>query len=208
METRMNKDLTEIWMILDRSGSMQSIHSGTVEAVNSFIKNQQKEEGEAVFTLRQFDDEVLTTYDRLPLGKVPMMKLEDFQPRASTALYDAVGSAINDLGKLLANTPEAERPGQVVFTILTDGMENASKEFSGKKVADMIEHQKTNYGWEFFFLGADFNVDQVADALNISVGSRQTYEKTSEGVKEAMIYNSRQVAEARKKYKDPVNPKR
>jgi len=200
----MNNDLTEIWMILDRSGSMESIHSGTVEAVNSFIKNQQKEDGKATFTLRQFDDEVLTTYDRLPLERVPMMKLEDFQPRACTALYDAVGSAINDLGKLLANTPEAERPGQVVFTILTDGMENASKEFTGRRVADMIEHQKTNYGWEFFFLGADFDVDKVADDLNVSAGNRQIYEKTHEGVKEAMMYNSRQVAEARKKNKAPV----
>lgn len=204
----MNSDLTEIWMILDRSGSMQSIHSGTVEAVNSFVKNQQKEDGRATFTLRQFDDEVLTTYDRLPLEKVPMMKLEDFQPRACTALYDAVGSAINDLGKLLANTPEADRPGQVVFTILTDGMENASKEFTGKQVADMIEHQKTNYGWEFFFLGADFDVDQVADALNVSAGSRHTYEKTCDGVKEAMMYNSRQVAEARKKYKEPAQSRK
>jgi hypothetical protein len=201
----MNNNLTEIWMILDRSGSMESIHSGTVEAVNSFVKNQKKEEGEAVFTLRQFDDEVLTTYDRIPLGKVPMMKLEDFQPRASTALYDAVGSAINDLGNILKNTPEAKRPGQVVFTILTDGMENASKEFSGKKVADMIAHQKSKYGWEFFFLGADFNVDEVADALNVSAGSRQTYQKSHAGVKEAMMLHSYQVSEVRKKQKRPSN---
>jgi len=186
-------------MILDRSGSMESIHSGTVEAVNSFIKNQQKEEGDATFTLRQFDDEVLTTYDRLPLGQVPMMKLDGFEPRGCTALYDAVGSAINDLGKILENTPEADRPGQVVFTILTDGMENASKEFSGKQVADMIEHQKTTYGWELFFLGADFDVDKVADELNVSSTSRKKFKKSKKGVKDVMNYNSLQVAEVRKK---------
>lgn len=194
----MNKDLTEIWMILDRSGSMESIHSGTVEAVNSFIKDQQKEDGQATFTLRQFDDEVLTTYDRLALDKVPMMKLGDFEPRACTALYDAVGQAILDLGKILKDTPEEARPGCVIFTILTDGMENASREFSGKQVADMIEHQKEKYHWEFIFLGANIDVDKVADSLNINVGDRIQFNQTNISVKENMAAASTGVKNKRK----------
>jgi hypothetical protein len=192
----MNKDLTEIWMILDRSGSMDAIHSGTVEAVNAFVTDQKTEEGQVRFTLRQFDNEVDTVYDRLPLEKVPMMKLDDFQPRGLTALNDAVGKAILDLGRILENTPEAERPGSVIFTILTDGMENASKEFSGKQIADMIQHQKSKYDWEFVFLGANIDVDTVARELNIEPGDRISFHSTNISVKENM-----KVASTNVKYK-------
>ena len=182
----MNKDLTEIWMILDRSGSMDAIHSGTVEAVNAFVTDQKTEEGQVYFTLRQFDDVVDTVYDRLPLEKVPMMKLDDFQPRGMTALHDAVGKAILDLGRVLEKTPEDERPGSVIFTILTDGHENASKEFSGKQVADMIQHQKDKYDWEFVFLGANIDVDKIAGELNIEPEDRITFSSTNISVRENM----------------------
>ena len=182
----MKYDLTEIWMILDRSGSMSSIHSGTVEAVNAFLKDQKTEEGEVNFTLRQFDDVVETLYDRVPLEKVPFMKMEDFEPRGCTALHDAVGSAILELGSILSKTPEAERPGGVIFTIITDGMENASQEFSGKKVADMIAHQKKTYDWDFVFLGANIDVDKVAGDLNIPEGDQIQFNQTNISVKACM----------------------
>lgn len=184
---------------------MGSIHSGTVEAVNSFIKDQQKEEGQATFTLRQFDDEVLTTYDRLALDSVPMMKLNDFEPRGCTALNDAVGRAILDLGRILAETPEAERPGSVIFTIMTDGMENASKEFSGQQIAEMIKHQKEAYSWDFLFLGADIDVDAVAAGLNIDPGDRIRYEKTNISVRESIAKASTNVKCKRKRVKENLS---
>ena len=199
LEKMINKDLTEIWMILDRSGSMGTIHSGTVESVNAFVKDQKTEEGEVRFTLRQFDDEVDTLYDRVPLNDVPMMKLDDFEPRGTTALNDAVGRAILDLGKILKDTPEADRPGCVIFTILTDGMENASVEFSGKQVAEMIEHQKETYAWEFIFLGANIDVDTVADSLNINVGDRIKFHQTNISVKETMADASTNVKDKRRR---------
>jgi hypothetical protein len=194
----MNNDLTEIWMILDRSGSMDAIHSGTVEAVNAFVTDQKTEEGRVRFTLRQFDNEVDTVYDRLPLEKVPMMKLDDFQPRGMTALNDAVGQAILDLGRILEKTPEDERPGSVIFTILTDGHENASKEFSGKQVADMIQHQKSKYDWEFVFLGANIDVDQVAGDMNIEPEDRITFSSTNISVQENMKMASSNIKYKRK----------
>jgi hypothetical protein len=194
----MNKDLTEIWMILDRSGSMDAIHSGTVEAVNAFVSDQKTEEGQVRFTLRQFDNEVDTVYDRLALEKVPTMKLVDFQPRGLTALNDAVGQAILDLGRILEKTPEDERPGSVIFTILTDGHENASKEFSGKQVADMIQHQKSKYDWEFVFLGANIDVDQVAGDMNIEPEDRITFSSTNISVQENMKMASSNIKYKRK----------
>ncbi len=195
----MNKELTEIWMILDRSGSMDAIHSGTVEAVNAFVTDQKTEEGEVQFTLRQFDNEVDTVYDRLPLEKVPLMKLDDFQPRGMTALNDAVGQAILDLGRLLEKSPEAERPGQVIFTILTDGYENASQEFDGKQIADMIQHQKRKYDWEFVFLGANIDVDQVGGEMNIEPEDRISFSSTDCSVKENMKIMSSNVKYKRAK---------
>ena len=195
----MNNDLTEIWMILDRSGSMDAIHSGTVEAVNAFVKDQKTEEGEVRFTLRQFDDEVDTLYDRVPLKDVPTMKLDDFEPRGMTALNDAVGRAVVDLGRILKKTPEAERPGGVIFTIVTDGMENASQEFSGKQIADMIQHQKEKYDWEFVFLGANIDVDQVGHSMNIEPSDRIVYESTNVSVKHSMNVASENVKMKRRK---------
>lgn len=202
----MNTDLTEIWMILDRSGSMGSIHSGTVEAVNAFVKDQKKEPGEARFTLRQFDDEVITSYDRVALDQVTIMKLNDFEPRGTTALHDAIGQAILDLGRILEKTPEADRPGTVVFCIMTDGMENASREFSGQQVADMIQHQKSTYNWEFIFLGADIDVDKVAGDLNIAPEDRITYQKTTLSVHENMKIMSANVKYKRKKRSNAIIP--
>jgi hypothetical protein len=202
----MNKDLTEIWMILDRSGSMDAIHSGTVEAVNAFVTDQKTEEGQVRFTLRQFDNEVDTVYDRLPLEKVPTMKLDDFQPRGLTALNDAVGQAILDLGKDLAGRSESERPLSVIFTILTDGHENASKEFSGKQIADMIQHQKEKYDWEFVFLGANIDVDKVAGDMNIAPDDRITFSSTNLSVQENMKVASTHV-KYKRKTKRAMNPR-
>jgi hypothetical protein len=111
-------------------------------------------------------------------------------------LNDAVGQAILDLGRVLEKTPEAERPGSVIFTILTDGHENASEEFSGKQVADMIQHQKGKYDWEFVFLGANIDVDTVAGDLNIELEDRISFHSTNISVKENM-----KVASTNVKYK-------
>ncbi len=195
----MRQDETEIWMILDRSGSMGSIHAGTVEAFNTFLTQQQAEPGQARFTLRQFDHEVLVTHDRVPLPGLAPMALADFEPRGSTALYDALGQAIDDLGQCLAAMPEAERPGNVVMAVLTDGEENASTRYTRKQVADRIQHQREVYDWTLLFLGADFDVDKVADGLNIAKDSRARFAKSAEGMADGMLLVSERVSEKRRK---------
>jgi hypothetical protein len=195
----MQQDLSEIWMILDRSGSMSDLHAATVEAYNGFIRTQQQEPGRALYTLRQFDNEVLETLARVPLNEVLPLRSDQFVPRGSTALLDAVGQAIDDLGGILAKTPEAERPAKVILAILTDGMENASRKYGHAKVAEMIRHQRETYAWEFVFLASGMDVDAVAASLNILAEDRIAFERTAQSVHENMAFMSENISKKRRR---------
>ena len=166
------KNLTDITVVLDRSGSMASCAEDTVGGFNTFLKNQKEEKGDARFTLYQFDHEYQEVYQGKPIQEVPDLILgETYIPRGSTALLDAIGRAINTVGERLANTLENERPENVLFIIQTDGEENASKEFQNDKVKEMIKHQEEKYKWNFMFLGANADAFDQAGKMGI-VGTR------------------------------------
>ncbi len=163
----MNKQLTEIAYILDRSGSMQPMVESAITGFNSFLKDQQETPGEANFTLVLFDDEYLLHADRSPLTDVRPLDASSYVPRGCTALLDAIGRTINNIGKQLAKTPEKDRPGKVIIAIYTDGYENASTDYTAEKIRKMIRHQTENYGWEFLFLAA--NEDAIATAASYGI---------------------------------------
>ena len=163
----MNDNLSEIICIIDRSGSMESIQDDAIGGFNSFIKEQKKGPGDANVTIVLFDDHYDVMASGIPLEKVVPLNNTTFVPRGSTALYDAIGKSIDDVGARLAATPESERPGAVVMAILTDGQENASRVYSRERIAAMIKHQREVYSWEFVFLAA--NQDAVASARAISI---------------------------------------
>ena len=160
----MRPDLTDITLVVDRSGSMQAIRLDAEGGVNAFIAEQAKEPGEALLTLVQFDTEYEFVHRGAPIRQVPEYQLV---PRGMTALLDAVGRAINETGERLAKMDEADRPGLVVFVVMTDGEENSSKEFSKAQIKQMIQHQQEKYQWHFTFLGA--NQDAFAEAAAIGV---------------------------------------
>ena len=163
----MNKNLTDITLVVDRSGSMQSIREDAEGGVNSFIRQQRDQPGEASLTLVQFDNEYEFVYRGANVQNVGDYRLH---PRGSTALLDAVGRAINETGVRLSAMPENERPGLVVFVIVTDGMENASREFKRSTVRGMIEQQEKVYSWKFLFLAA--NETAFAEASGIGIGRK------------------------------------
>ena len=138
----MKSDLTDITLVVDRSGSMEQIRQDAEGGVNSFIAQQAKEPGEALLTLVQFDTEYDFIRKGVPISQVPKYELI---PRGRTALLDAVGRAINETGERLAKMDEQERPGLVVFVVMTDGLENSSVEFSKAKIKEMVEHQQDKY---------------------------------------------------------------
>lgn len=158
---------THATLVIDRSGSMQNKAS---EATNGIMLLQQEQfdlDGEFSLTIAQFD----TEYERMV---VMARQVEEYTlvPRGSTALLDSVAHEIIATGKDLADLPEDERPDKVLFVIVTDGEENSSTKWTLNQVKEMIENQKTNYGWEFLFLGADTSA-WLGEALNVHTTSYQ-----------------------------------
>lgn len=168
-----DKNKTEIVVVLDRSGSMAGIASDMRGGFDTFIAEQKKIPGECSVSLIQFDDHYEVVYQGKPIEAVPPLKLD---PRGSTALLDAIGRTINDTGVRLAKLPEALRPGKVAVVIITDGHENASREYTKAQIETMINVQRGTFAWEFFFLGAQQDAIAVAKSYGIPQGRAACYQ--------------------------------
>ena len=194
----MNDNLSEIVCIVDRSGSMDSIRSDAIGGFNAFLSDQKQQPGEAMLSLVLFNHEYKLVYDHIDIAKTPKLTDKTYQPAGMTALLDAVGRTIDAVGERLAATPEAQRPAKVIVAILTDGLENASKDYSRDKVAKMIQRQQQKYSWEFIFLAA--NQDAIAAAQDISITAKDAvaFTSTGEGVRTAYTAMSAEVTRRRK----------
>lgn len=177
----MNKNLTEIVFILDRSGSMSGLEADTIGGYNSLIEKQKKEEGEAVITTVLFDDQYEMIHDHADIKKIKPMNNKTYYARGCTALLDAIGKTVNHVGNRHKNALASEVPDKTMFVIITDGYENASREFQLDKVRRMIECQKKKYNWEFLFLGANIDAVQTARTFGITPDRAVTYEADSVG---------------------------
>ena len=177
----MKKNLTELVMILDRSGSMGGLESDTIGGYNSMLKKQREEEGEVLVSTVLFDDRSEVLYDRVPLEKMPQMTEKEYYVRGCTALLDAVGGAIRHIGNVHKYAREEDRPEKTIFVITTDGLENASREYSYGRVKKMVEQQKEKYGWEFLFLGANIDAIETAGRFGISADRAANYNSDREG---------------------------
>jgi len=195
----MKDSLTQITVVLDRSGSMADIRQATIDSFNEFTEGQKKVPGEANFTLIQFDTqnpwEVLC--DSRPIAGAPKLSLETYQPRGGTPLHDAIGLTIDDLGKTLSRMNEADRPVKVVIVILTDGLENASSKYTGARIAEMIKHQTEVYKWQFVFLGANQDAILTGEKLNIPMSNSITFAASATGTANAVSSTSRNLANYR-----------
>lgn len=194
----MNQNLTEIVFILDRSGSMYSLEKETIGGFNSFVNQQRKEDGAAKLTTVLFDDRYEILHNGIDINEVPELTNKEYYSRGMTAMLDAIGKTINDVGDRLNKTEEAERLAKVIFVITTDGMENASTEFSKAQVKEMIERQQNEYSWQFLFLGA--NIDSVQEAGSLGINSNCTANYTASAVGTDSMYSavSRGVSSYRK----------
>ena len=182
----MKKGLTELVMILDRSGSMGGLESDTIGGFNGMIEKQRKEEGDALVSVVLFDDVSEVVYDRVPIAKVEPMTDKQYYVRGCTALLDAVGGAIHHIGNVHKYAREEDVPEKTIFIITTDGMENASRQYTYEKVREMIERQKEKYNWEFLFLGANIDAIEVAGNMGISADRAANYH--CDGVGTALNY--------------------
>ncbi len=198
----MKTDYTHITLVLDRSGSMESMRGDAIGGFNTFLHDQQAVPGHATLTLVQFDDRYEKPFEFTPIGSVPPLNEQTFVPRGSTALLDAIGLAIEETGGRLAALAEHDRPGKVLFVTLTDGMENASHRFSQAQIAEKISHQRDVYTWEFVFLAANQDAIATGAQMGFAAGSSATFAATGKGQRSAM----QAVSQATAKYRSVNAP--
>ena len=179
----MKKDLTELVFILDKSGSMAGLETDTIGGFNTLLAKQKQEKGEAMITTVLFDNNYEILHDRADIRQVNPITAKEYFVEGSTALLDALGRTINRAGKAISEMRETDRPGKVMVVIITDGYENASREFKYSQIKHMIEHQQTKYAWEFIFLGANIDAVSAAEQVGIRADRSASYNADSQGTR-------------------------
>lgn len=183
----MKKDLIELVFVLDESGSMWALTDDTINNYNKLLEERRKE-GNCIVSTIVFNKYRKVIHDRISIDKVKNITTEDYIAGGTTALYDAVGATIDEIGRALSNTPEEERPEKVMFVIITDGEENASVEYSQNDVLERIRHQKEKYNWDFSFIGANIDAEKAANDIGICSMDAFTYSNNSIGMQS--VYQS------------------
>ena len=170
---------TALLIVLDRSGSMSSIRDDMVGGLEQLLHTHAAEPGLLTVDIVTFDDRIEVTHHFADPREVAV----ELVPRGMTALHDAMGHAINGFGAQLAALPEHARPGNAQVIVVTDGYENASKEYTAEAVRRLVVTQTETFGWDFVFLGADQDAVLTAGALGIAAGKAMTYARGTENVK-------------------------
>ena len=180
--------MTELVFILDRSDSMAGLEKDTIGGFNAMLARQKQEPGDAVVSTVLFDNVSQVIHDRVPLDRAPELTEKEYFVRGSTALLDAVGGAIHHIGNVHKYARPEDRPEKTLFVITTDGMENASRQYSYDRVKQMIARQKEKYGWEFLFLGANIDAAREASRFGIAQNCAANYHADHQGT--GVIYEA------------------
>ena len=194
----MQKGLTELVFIVDRSGSMAGLEKDTIGGFNAMLKEQAELEGEARVTTVLFDNKYRLLHDRIDIRAVAPLTEKDYRVGGGTALLDAIGRTIKKIRAVQKQTAEDYRAEKVLFVIITDGEENSSRKYSAEQIKERIEHQQEKYGWEFVFFGA--NMDAVLEASKLGIAAEFARGWLANAAGTAMAYNdmSAIMAEIRK----------
>jgi hypothetical protein len=178
------KNLTDITIVLDRSGSMASIANATINGFNSFLSEQKEVKGEALLTLVQFDHEFELLFEGQEINKVVPLSSETFIPRGMTALLDAIGKTINLTKERIRSQKHPEHPPKVIFVIITDGYENNSNIYDRSRIFEMITKRKKKNDWQFVFLGANQDAIHEAQFIGIPKEKAMTFASDFKGAED------------------------
>lgn len=193
------KEVTELVFILDRSGSMFDLVKSTINGFNKMLAKQKKLKGKAYVTTILFNDRIKVLYEDKSIKKVKKMKPEDFRVSGMTALLDTVGLAIN---KTIVKEKK-QKSDHVIFVIMSDGFENASKEYSYSQIKKLIARQQEKYNWEFIFLGARINACHEASKIGIDINHSITFYEDDAGVEVSFEAMNDYLSNSRKNTFDP-----
>ena len=192
-QPRQKAGVTDLVFILDKSGSMAGLESDAIGGFNAMIETHRKKSGPCRITTVLFDSEYQLLHDRTGIRDVKPMTDRDFTVGGCTALYDAVGLTIRKIGAARKQAALEEQSGQVMFVIMTDGQENASRRFTLQQVRTMIEHERAKHGWEFLFLGASFDAAETAETMGIRRDLAAEYLADSQGMQVSFQAMSRTI---------------
>ncbi len=185
-----NPNRTLLAALLDRSGSMETSKKATEDGWRELINEQRNQPGQCQVTLAQFDTVYDVLYSTTEIADVPEFVV---QPRGMTALLDAVGKFVTEIGEQLSATPEDERPGHVICLIMTDGMENSSHEWDWEAVRRLIKQQQDEWSWKFIFLGANIDAVEVGQRMGFAAGDSITYDDSSYAATTAAVRSAREM---------------
>lgn len=174
---------THLAVIADRSGSMFGIAEDMNGGLETFLKEQDALDGTLLVDIVTFDgtvEQVVTD------GKVRDVTFPVIVPRGSTALNDAMGTTITSLGERFAKMDELTRPGKVIVLVITDGYENASREYTSEKIKELVTRQQDEWNWDFVFLGANIDSFEVGGGYGVRGGSTLNYTADAAGVATAL----------------------
>lgn len=179
----MSEKKVELVFVLDRSGSMGGLESDTIGGFNGMVKKQKKQSGQAYVTTVLFDDDYELLHDREPLKDMKKLTEKEYFVRGCTALLDAMGKTITRVKKDQKKRKAYGEKHDVMFVIITDGMENASREYHAEQVKKMVDKMKRKHGWEFIFLGANIDAVAAASSVGISADHAANFQATSKGIR-------------------------
>jgi len=189
---------SEIICVIDSSGSMEETRDESIEGFNQFIDEQKSEDGTADVSVYLFNSVIKKVLNRVEVTRVPRLNRELYRPDGNTALLDALGTAIDETGRMLSATMEAERPEHVIICILTDGRENSSQLYNRGQILNKIMHQTKVYNWKFIFLAANQDAFLEAESLGISKDYTSSYASTKMGTGDGYKKFSKMTGSARK----------
>lgn len=178
--TQNRQDITELVLVVDRSGSMGGLESDTIGGINATIERNRRVKGACNVSVVLFDDETDVLLDRVDINLVPRLTERDYRVRGCTALLDALGGAIRHTEGVQRLLPPDRRADHVILSVITDGLENASRHYDYSQIKEMI-HGAEAMGWEFIFLGANIDAVAEAESLGIRADRASQYVSDSQG---------------------------
>jgi hypothetical protein len=188
-----DSNYSALMLIIDRSGSMSSIRDEMVGSLTTLLRDQAAQPGLLTVDVVTFDDRIETTHVQADPKTVEV----DLQPRGMTALLDAIGVGVTDLGTRLAAMPEHARPGTVLVVVATDGHENASKEWRPSTVKQLLDTHRETFGWDFVFLGANQDAVTTSAAFGFTAESALDFDAETDAIAPAMASLSAHITRSR-----------